>query len=105
MEDSGLTLNLNYSAPEKLTVQEHKKQEAATEPAPRKERVDKKDRGPSSRKNQEDNVISSLFNHNPEIPQMILQDVVPTKEDVFSVKSFDGLNLDKNMVKNLKDLG
>jgi len=27
MEDSGLTLNLNYSAPEKLTVQEHKKQE------------------------------------------------------------------------------
>ena len=33
------------------------------------------------------------------------QDVEPTKEDVFSVKTFDQLNLDKNLVKNLKDLG
>ena len=34
-----------------------------------------------------------------------VQDVVPTKEDVFSVKTFDALNLDTRLVKNLKVLG
>ena len=32
--------------------------------------------------------VSSLFNHNPEIPKLNLTNAEPQKEDVFSVKTF-----------------
>jgi len=49
--------------------------------------------------------ISSLFNHNPEIPRIEQGEFDPTKEEMFSVKTFDQLNLDTHLVKNLSDLG
>ena len=49
--------------------------------------------------------ISSLFNHNPEIPAIEQAEFEPAKEDVFSAKTFDQLNLDQHLVKNLSELG
>jgi len=49
--------------------------------------------------------ISSLFNHNPEIPSIEQAEFEPAKEDVFSAKTFDQLNLDQHLVKNLSELG
>jgi len=49
--------------------------------------------------------ISSLFNHNPEIPRIEQGEFDPTKEEMFSVKTFDQLKLDSHLVKNLSDLG
>ena len=49
--------------------------------------------------------ISSLFNHNPEIPTIEQSEFEPAKEEVFSAKTFDQLNLGPHLVKNLSDLG
>ena len=49
--------------------------------------------------------ISSLFNHNPEIPTIEQSEFEPAKEEVFSAKTFDQLNLSPHLVKNLSDLG
>ena len=49
--------------------------------------------------------ISSLFNHNPEIPQIEQTEFEPVKESIFSAKTFDQLNLDPHLVKNLSELG
>jgi ATP-dependent RNA helicase DDX31/DBP7 len=49
--------------------------------------------------------ISSLFNHNPEIPNIEQGEVTPAKEEVFSVRTFDQLNLSPRLVKNLSELG
>ena len=65
-----------------------------------------KDKQDGSRKPNEDKeYISSLFNHNPEIPTIEQSEFEPTKEDVFSVKTFDNLNLNPHLVKNLSELG
>ena len=65
-----------------------------------------KDKQDVSRKPNEDKeYISSLFNHNPEIPTIEQSEFEPTKEDVFSVKTFDNLNLNPHLVKNLSELG
>ena len=49
--------------------------------------------------------ISSLFNHNPEIPSIQQGEVTAPTEQVFSLKTFDQLNLDPHLVKNLAELG
>ena len=49
--------------------------------------------------------ISSLFNHNPEIPTIEQAEFEPAKEEVFSAKTFDQLNLSPHLVKNLSELG
>jgi len=49
--------------------------------------------------------ISSLFNHNPEIPRVEQGEFDPTKEEMFSAKTFDQLNLDTHLVKNMSELG
>ena len=49
--------------------------------------------------------ISSLFNHNPEIPTIEQTEFEPVKENIFSAKTFDQLNLDPHLVKNLSELG
>jgi len=49
--------------------------------------------------------ISSLFNHNPEIPRIEQGEFDPAKEEMFSAKTFDQLKLDSHLVKNLSDLG
>jgi len=51
--------------------------------------------------------ISSLFNHNPEIPRVEQGQVTPANEQVFSIKTFDDtkLNLSPRLVKNLAELG
>ena len=49
--------------------------------------------------------ISSLFNHNPEIPSIQQGEVTAPTEQVFSLRTFDQLNLDPHLVKNLAELG
>ena len=50
--------------------------------------------------------ISSLFNHNPEIPQLDLSStVLPVQEAVFTSRSFDEVGIHPHLVKNLSDLG
>merc|ERR1711936_67546 len=49
--------------------------------------------------------ISSLFNHNPETPTIEQAEFEPAKEEVFSAKTFDQLNLSPHLVKNLSELG
>ena len=49
--------------------------------------------------------ISSLFNHNPEIPSIQQGEVTAPTEQVFSVRTFDQLNLDPHLVKNLAEMG
>lgn len=70
-----------------------------------KERSGKKRGDGKKKQEQHTDVISSLFHHNPTIPRIQQGDVVPTKEDVFSVNTFDELQLDVRIVKNLADLG
>ena len=41
-----------------------------------------------------EDINSSLFAHNPSIPKMIPQDFEPTKESVFSLKTFDQLSIE-----------
>ena len=55
--------------------------------------------------NDEKEYISSLFNHNPDIPTISQTEFEPVKENMFSAKTFDQLNLDSHLVKNLSDLG
>jgi len=63
------------------------------------------DSAPKQKQNDNKDYISSLFNHNPEIPSIEQTEFEPAKEDVFSAKTFDQLNLDSHLVKNLSDLG
>jgi len=49
--------------------------------------------------------VSSLFNHNPEIPSIEQKEFEATKEDVFSARTFSELSLHPHLVKNLGDLG
>ena len=49
--------------------------------------------------------ISSLFNHNPEIPSIQQGEVTAPTEQVFSLRTFDQLNLDPHLVKNLAEMG
>jgi len=114
MEDNnmGLQINLNLNADDDRATTEPKDSVAEHR---RKQSEEDSDRaGQSSRRQKEapgppgpdtDNINSSLFAHNPVIPKMVLKDVVPAKEDVFSLKTFDQLNIDKRLVKNLQELG
>jgi len=101
-----MTINLNTAPePEKPAADDTEKEER---PERRPHDSNKEWRRPhlgGGGEKKDENPVASLFHHNPQIPNIVLQDVEPTKEDVFSVKTFDQLNLDKNLVKNLKDLG
>ncbi|XP_030853995.1 probable ATP-dependent RNA helicase DDX31 [Strongylocentrotus purpuratus] len=52
------------------------------------------------------NIISSLFRHNPEIPQVKIQKVTENKEAIFSSTQFSELPLHSFMISNIeKNLG
>ncbi|XP_041481144.1 probable ATP-dependent RNA helicase DDX31 [Lytechinus variegatus] len=52
------------------------------------------------------NIISSLFRHNPEIPQVYVHDVTQNKEAIFSSTQFSELPLHSFMISNIeKNLG
>ena len=78
----------------KPTVEEARKVQASDKPDTSKKK-----------QNDEKEYISSLFNHNPDIPTISQTEFEPAKEDIFSAKTFDQLNLDSHLVKNLSDLG
>ena len=99
-EESGVKINLTSTAdplPPQKTVFEANQQK---EP-------DKTVQHNKSKPEDDREYISSLFNHNPEIPSIEQGEFDPTKEDVFSVKTFDQpqLGLDNHLVKNLAELG
>jgi len=99
-EESGVKINLTSTAdplPPQKTVFEANQQK---EP-------DKSVQHNKSKPEDDREYISSLFNHNPEIPSIEQGEFDPTKEDVFSVKTFDQpqLGLDNHLVKNLAELG
>ena len=49
--------------------------------------------------------ISSLFNHNPDIPQLELAgNVLPVQEAVFTTKDFEDIGIHPHLIKNLGDL-
>jgi hypothetical protein len=47
--------------------------------------------------------ISSLFNHNPEIPKIDLAGIEPKKEEVFSARTFADTGIHPYIVKSLQD--
>jgi len=49
--------------------------------------------------------ISSLFNHNPEIPQLEFSNVQPVQETIFTTRSFQDVGIHPHLVKNLVDFG
>jgi len=49
--------------------------------------------------------VSSLFNHNPEIPRLNLTNAEPQKEAVFSAKTFAETGVHPYISKTLADLG
>jgi len=101
MVDTGeVKINLKSSSdePEKTqTVQEHNRENREHHHAEQPQHRGKPE--------EDREFISSLFNHNPEIPRIEQGEFDPTKEEMFSVKTFDQLNLDTHLVKNLADLG
>ena len=54
---------------------------------------------------QQSEFISSLFNHNPEVPRLSLSDVTPKHEEVFTSEGFDAAGIHPYLVKKLKDSG
>ncbi|XP_041370134.1 probable ATP-dependent RNA helicase DDX31 [Gigantopelta aegis] len=57
----------------------------------------------SSKRKKPDQIISSLFRHNPDIPSVDRSDVTPVKEQVFTSKTFCDLPLHQFMISNLVD--
>jgi hypothetical protein len=49
--------------------------------------------------------VSSLFNHNPEIPRLEQSEVKPLREEVFSAKSFGESGIHPYLVQNLSKFG
>jgi len=107
---SALQINLNLTQETekvKMSVSEKKQKDAIEEdlvgggrPPPSANHNKPTRHGPGG-----EDINSSLFAHNPSIPKMIPQDFEPTKESVFSLKTFDQLSIEPRMVKNLADLG
>lgn len=51
-------------------------------------------------------VVSSLFKHNPEIPQLNFDsEVRPVSEAVFTTRSFSDVGIHPHLVKNMSDMG
>merc|ERR1719450_298886 len=95
-----INLNLSSDEPESssrnVTVKENKSDKKSFT-------SDKQSHKPKN--NDDKEYISSLFNHNPEIPTIEQEEFEPAKEEVFSAKRFDQLNLSPHLVKNLSELG
>lgn len=49
--------------------------------------------------------VSSLFNHNPEIPNLQLGSAVPVHEDVFTERTFEDIGVHPYLVQNLQAMG
>ena len=49
--------------------------------------------------------VSSLFNHNPEIPRLELTSAAPKKEDVFSLRTFSDTGVHPYLSKALLEQG
>ena len=99
-----MTINLNISSDEqpgtssssKLTSKEVKGDSKTNSSS---------DKSHKPKSNDDKEYISSLFNHNPQIPSIEQAEFEPAKEKVFSAKRFDELNLSPHLVKNLSELG
>ena len=99
-----------------VTDQPKKNKEAVKRPAPQSdvEQAEKKrkttDKPPGQEKTKSHDgaggeFISSLFNHNPEIPQLDFGNVEPVQETVFTNKSFKDIGIHPHLSKNLSDMG
>ena len=112
LEPSELSLNLTSAPPEPKKRREREEGEGEGEGEQDEGRhVQKKRRrndggskdsssGPSSNN---ETYISSLFNHNPEIPHMSLSAVEPLREEIFTSQSFSDVGIHPYLVKNMVD--
>ena len=60
------------------------------------------ERSNSSGKDKDQAFISSLFNHNPDIPTLDLTNVTPLHEQVFTSRSFSEVGVHPYLVQNLE---
>ena len=113
-DNDGLKLNLNLQSDQEKVVKDKKKsgseKDVPRTPGQGGDAHAKGGGGGSSgggggKSEIEGEFISSLFNHNPEIPSIQQGEVTAPTEQVFSVRTFDQLNLDPHLVKNLAELG
>ena len=104
-ESSGemsLNLNLSTSAPKKRREPEEDHGEERQKNKKRRRDEDGEGGGGEHHKGNEA-YISSLFNHNPEIPRMDLTAVNPVHEEIFTAQSFGDVGIHPYLVKNLVD--
>jgi len=101
-EENSVKINLSSAQHEepKKTVFEHNSDKSDSERV-----LNNTGHGRPHDDQQDKEFISSLFNHNPEIPRIEQGKFETAKEDVFSAKLFDQLSLDPHLVKNLSELG
>ena len=113
-DNDGLKLNLNLQSDQEKVVKD-KKKSGSEKDVPRtpgqggdahaKGGGGGGSGGGGGKSEIEGEFISSLFNHNPEIPSIQQGEVTAPTEQVFSVRTFDQLNLDPHLVKNLAEMG
>ena len=124
--EGGITLNLNADPQPKKKSKKRPDYDAheadnafaentANKPFKKKRRLNNEDGEEGDGENGEDhghgkkeqleNVISSLFKHNPDIPHLESGEVNPVSEAVFSGSGFDANELHPYLVKNLGDFG
>ena len=108
-DSSGMKLNINLEAErkeeKKKSVFDHNKKDSEDGDNKVKTSFQGGGSGGGGKNEVEGEFISSLFNHNPEIPSIQQGEVTAPTEQVFSLKTFDQLNLDPHLVKNLAELG
>jgi len=108
-DSSGMKLNINLEAErkeeKKKSVFDHNKKDSEDGDNKVKTSFQGGGSGGGGKNEVEGEFISSLFNHNPEIPSIQQGEVTAPTEQVFSLRTFDQLNLDPHLVKNLAELG
>lgn len=105
-----MTLNLvnepviprKRAKPETSSSQEHFKDDSTEENPSKRSRHEDQSQASSS---EPQDFISSLFKHNPEIPQLEASEAVPLSERVFSGQGFEKVGIHPYLVKNMKDAG
>jgi len=98
-----MKINLNLSSDEPKTASSRKDTSKERKGDSKTSSLEKQTQ--KSKNADDKEYISSLFNHNPEIPTIEQAEFEPAKEEVFSAKTFDQLNLSPHLVKNLSELG
>lgn len=105
-EESSITLNIKSSSNDE--VKKRKAEHDTSDGTPAKKRRPAKDhqgqkKDQHGKPREDTDFISSLFNHNPEIPKIeFSEDVKPVKEDVFADSDFDSSVIHPYLIQNLK---